>query len=182
LIYVNRRAPIFAALEASQFETVIDGLEGRYSIELHPAGSWTAVNVATLEMLSSSVAAQLDRSKAVRLDMAGVRALDTIGAWLLEKMSRRGTSAGHRVDMVGVADAYTGLMEEVRHVNRHNPAPAPAPNPVLIKVSDVGRSAVGATEDLTAFLQMLGALFVTVYRILSRPKSLRVTSVFYQLD
>ena len=83
--------------------------------------------------------------------------------------------------MVGVADNYAGLIEEVRQVNRHNPAPAPAPNPVLVKVSDVGRSAIGATEDVTVFLQMLGALFVAIYGVLRRPRSLRLTSLFYQL-
>jgi phospholipid/cholesterol/gamma-HCH transport system permease protein len=150
-------------------------------LELRPGGSWTAANVATLEVISGSVTAQLDRSKAMRLDMAGVRELDTLGAWLLEKMSRRATSAGRRADVVGVADNYAGLIEEVRQVNRHNPLPPPTQNPVLAKVSEVGRSAIGASEDLTAFLQMLGSLFVALYGVLRRPRSLRLTSLFYQL-
>jgi phospholipid/cholesterol/gamma-HCH transport system permease protein len=134
-----------------------------------------------LEALAGAVTAQIDRSKTVRLDMAGVRELDTLGAWLLEKMSRRATSAGHRADVVSVADNYAGLIEEVRQVNRHNPAPPPTPNPVLAKISDVGRSAVGATEDLTVFLQMLGSLFLAIFGVLHRPRSLRLTSLFYQL-
>src|SRR6202012_739868 len=51
----------------------------------------------------------------------------------------------------------------------------------LVKVSDVGRSTIGVAEDLTIFLQMLGALFAAIYRMLRRPRSLRVTSLFYQL-
>jgi phospholipid/cholesterol/gamma-HCH transport system permease protein len=150
-------------------------------LELRPAGSWTAANVATLEPLASAVTAQLDRSKTLRLDMAGVRELDTLGAWLLEKMSRRAISAGHRADVVGVADDYAGLIDEVREVNRHNPAPAPAPNPVVVKVGEIGRSAVGATGDVAAFLQMLGSLFLAIGGVLHRPRSLRLTSLFYQL-
>jgi phospholipid/cholesterol/gamma-HCH transport system permease protein len=150
-------------------------------LELRPGGSWTAANVATLEALSGAVTAQIDRSQTVRLDIAGVRELDTLGAWLLEKMSRRVTSAGRRADVVGVADNYAGLIEEVRQVNRHNPQPAPAPNPVLATISDVGRSAVDATEDLTVFLQMLGSLFLAIVGVLRRPRSLRLTSLFYQL-
>ena len=150
-------------------------------LELRPAGSWTAANVTRLEMLSGAVAAQLDRSNTVRLDMTGVRELDTLGAWLLEKMSRRAISAGHHSDVVGVADNYVGLIEEVGRVNRHNPVPAPELNPILVKVSDVGRSAIGAMEDLTVFLQMLGALCSAIYGVLRRPRSLRVTSLFYQL-
>ena len=150
-------------------------------LKLRPGGSWTAANVTTLEALSDAVTTQLDGSKALRLDMAEVRELDTLGAWLLEKIVRRATSAGHRADVVGVADNYTGLIEEVRQVNRRNPAPASIQNPVLVKVSDVGRGAVGATEDLAVFLQMLGALFLALFGVLRRPRSLRLTSLVYQL-
>jgi phospholipid/cholesterol/gamma-HCH transport system permease protein len=150
-------------------------------LELRPGGSWTAANVAALEALSGTVTAQLDRSKTLKLDMAGVRELDTLGAWLLEKMARRATTAGRRADVVDVADNYAGLIEEVRQVNRHNPTPPPAPNPVLARVSDVGRSAVGAKEDLTVFLRMLGSLFFAIFGVLRRPRSLRLTSLFYQL-
>ena len=47
-------------------------------LELRPGGSWIAANVATLERLSDAVAPQLDRSGAVKLDMAEVRELDTL--------------------------------------------------------------------------------------------------------
>jgi phospholipid/cholesterol/gamma-HCH transport system permease protein len=151
------------------------------ALDVRPGGSWIAANVATLETLSASVAPQLDRSTAVTVDMADVRELDTLGAWLIEKMSRRATAAGHRVEVVGVADSYAGLIEEVRQVNRHNPVPAPARNPLLVKVEDLGRWAFGAAEDITVFLQMLGSLFLAIVSVLRRPRSLRLTSLVYQL-
>ena len=113
--------------------------------------------------------------------MAEVRELDTLGAWMLEKISRRAASAGHRTEVVGVADNYAGLIEEVHQVNRRNPAPVPALNPVVARVNDVGRSAVGATEDVSVFLQMLGSLFLALVGVLRRPRSLRLTSLVYQL-
>jgi phospholipid/cholesterol/gamma-HCH transport system permease protein len=135
----------------------------------------------TLEALSDAVTAQLDQSKAVKVDMAEVRELDTLGAWVLEKMSRRAASAGHPAEVVGIADNYEGLIEEVRQVNRRNPAPAPGLNPIVAKVNDIGRSTVGATEDLAVFLQMLGSLFFALFGVLRRPRSLRLTSLVYQL-
>jgi phospholipid/cholesterol/gamma-HCH transport system permease protein len=150
-------------------------------LELRPGGSWTAANVTTLEALSDAVTEQLDRSKTVKLDMAGVRELDTLGAWLIEKMSRRATSAGHHTEVVGVADNYAGLIEEVRQVNRRNPATPPALNPVVARVNDIGHYAVGATEDVAVFLQMLGSLFLALVNVLRRPRSLRLTSLIYQL-
>ena len=128
------------------------------ALELRPAGSWTASNATVLEQLSKDVLTQLDRAAAVRVDFAGVRELDTLGAWLLEKLSRRVAYAGRRAEIVGIADNYSGLIDEVRQVNRQPPAPAPARNPVIAKLSDIGRATIGSKEDIEAFLQMLGAL------------------------
>ncbi|MDP1582659.1 MAG: MlaE family lipid ABC transporter permease subunit [Bradyrhizobium sp.] len=150
-------------------------------LELRPAGSWTATNVMMLEALSNGVAPQLDRSKAIKLDLAGLRELDTLGAWLLEKLSRRASAAGHPVEVVGVDDNYAGLIEEVRQVNRRNPAPAPALNPVVAKVNDIGRSALSARDDVAVFLRMMGSLFLALVGVLRRPRSLRLTSLVYQL-
>jgi phospholipid/cholesterol/gamma-HCH transport system permease protein len=150
-------------------------------LELRPAGSWTAANVTTLETLSNAVTEELDRSKAVTVNMTEVRELDTLGAWLLEKISRRATAAGHRAEVIGVADKYAGLIEEVHQVNRRDPAPTPTLNPVVAKVNDLDRSAVGATEDISAFLQMLGSLAFAFVGVLRRPRSLRLTSLVYQL-
>jgi len=149
-------------------------------LELRPSGSWTSANAAELERLSDDVMPQLDRSGAVKMDMAGVRELDTLGAWLLEKMSRRATSMDHRADVVGVSDNYAGLIEEVRQVNRRTPVPAPSHNPIVAKISDIGRSTIGASEDVTAFLQMLGSLCIAILGVLRRPRSLRLTSLIYQ--
>ena len=151
------------------------------TLELRPGGSWTAANAATLEQLSNDIAPQLDRAAAVKVDLAGIRELDTLGTWLLEKMSRRVTSAGHRADITGVADNYAGLIDEVRQVNRRTPAPAPARNPVVAKLGDIGRATIDAREDVAAFLQMLGALCIAILGILRRPRSLRLTSFTYQL-
>jgi phospholipid/cholesterol/gamma-HCH transport system permease protein len=150
-------------------------------LELRPGGSWIAANAAALEQLSDAVAPQLDHSATVRMDMAEVRELDTLGAWLLEKMSRRAMSAGHRADVVGVTDNYAGLIEEVRQVNRRVPASVPPLNPIVAKVSDIGRSTIGAREDVTAFLDMLGSLCIALLGVVRRPRSLRLTSLTYQL-
>ena len=70
------------------------------TLELRPGGSWTAVNGATLERLSDDVAPHLDRAGIVKVDMAEVRELDTLGAWLLEQLRRpdRGSPSGQPKD------------------------------------------------------------------------------------
>jgi phospholipid/cholesterol/gamma-HCH transport system permease protein len=151
------------------------------TLELRPAGSWIAANGPELETLCDSVRARLDRAGRVKVDMTEVRELDTLGAWLLEKMSRRPASVGRRAEIVGVADNYVGLIEEVRQVNRRTPTPVPVSNPLLAKLGDLGGAAVGTTKELGTFLEMLGSLFLAIARVLRRPRSLRLTSLTYQL-
>jgi phospholipid/cholesterol/gamma-HCH transport system permease protein len=68
----------------------------------------------------------------------------------------------------------------VRQVNRRTPAPPAPRNPIVAKISDIGRTTIGASEDVSAFLQMLGALCIAILGVLRRPRSLRLTSLVYQ--
>ena len=65
------------------------------TLELRPDGSWIAANVIALETLADAVAPQAERAKSLKMDMSGLSELDTLGAWLLEKLSRRVASANH---------------------------------------------------------------------------------------
>lgn len=160
---------------------VLTAISNDSGLELRPAGSWIAAHAAALERLSADVAPQLDAATAVRLDMSGVRELDTLGAWLLEKIARRGAHAGQPAAIAGVAENYAGLLDEVHQVNRNAPPPAAARNPVAVKLEDLGRAALSTSEDIAVFLQMLGALCAASLRVLRRPRTLRLTSLTYQL-
>ena len=57
----------------------------------------------------------------------------------------------------------------------------PAPNPLLAEVGELGGAAINATRELTIFLEMLGSMFLALANVLRRPRSLRLTSLAYQL-
>jgi phospholipid/cholesterol/gamma-HCH transport system permease protein len=119
-------------------EPLLTAMPSGELLELRAQGSWTAANVAVLEALAAAAAPAIDRAKMIRLDLAGLSELDTLGAWLLEKLSRRAVSAGHRADVTGIAENYAGLIEEVRQVNRRNRLPPPARNLVVVKLEEIG--------------------------------------------
>ncbi|ABD06083.1 Protein of unknown function DUF140 [Rhodopseudomonas palustris HaA2] len=150
-------------------------------LRLHPGGAWIAMHTAVLERLFDGVASQVAAAKALEIDMTDVVEIDTIGAWLLEKVSRDAAQAGRTAQFVGVADRYAGLIEEVRQVNRRGPKPRPSVNPIIARLDQIGRSAWSATQDISVFLAMLGALGVALLGVLRRPRSLRLTSLTYQV-
>jgi phospholipid/cholesterol/gamma-HCH transport system permease protein len=147
-------------------------------LELRPSGSWVAANGTDLEALLSDARPQVAQAQSLTIDMAGLRELDTLGAWLLEKTSRQ---VSGKVEIVGLAHDYAGLIAEVGKVNRRNAPPADAGNPVLVGLERVGRSAWGASEAAAAFLQMLGALCFALLGTLRAPRSFRLTSTVSQL-
>ena len=138
------------------------------TLELIPSGSWTAGYATALETLFDVVSPELQRTKGLKIDMAGVRELDTLGAWLLEKICRLARASGHPVAVVGVADRYAGLIKDVSLVNRDKPAGRPQQNPLLARLETVGRSTFSAVKDVSVFLQMLGALGAAGFGVLRR--------------
>jgi phospholipid/cholesterol/gamma-HCH transport system permease protein len=150
-------------------------------LELSPSGSWIAAYAAPLESLFNAVSPKLKRTKVLKIDMSGVRELDTLGTWLLEKMSRHALESGHATTVVGVAGRYAGLIEDVRQVNRHTPVGRAVENPILARLEAVGRSTFSAAEDVSVFLQMLGAFGSASFGVLQRPRSLRLKSLVYHL-
>ena len=151
------------------------------TLELSPSGPWTVAHGTALEGLFDAVSPRLAATKNLKIDMSDVRELDTLGAWLFEKMSRRALDSGHSATVVGAAGRYAGLIDDVRQVNRRKPVSVTAGNPALARLEVIGRSTFSATEDVSAFLQMLGALASAMFGIVRRPRSLRVKSLVYHL-
>ncbi|WP_456717002.1 MlaE family lipid ABC transporter permease subunit [Bradyrhizobium sp. USDA 4353] len=150
-------------------------------LELRPSGPWVSLNVAELESLTGSASAKLGAARAVKLDLGEVTEIDTVGAWLLERLGRRAAADGRKVEMSSVAENYLGLVEEVRQVNRREIAPVPHQNLIVAKLTDLGRSSLSAARDIAVFLDMLAALSFALVRTLRRPQSLRITSLVYQM-
>jgi phospholipid/cholesterol/gamma-HCH transport system permease protein len=71
-------------------------------LDLAAGGSWTAAHADVLERLIDAAAPQVAHAQRISLDMADVEALDTIGAWLLERLIRRSNLDGKRAQFTGL--------------------------------------------------------------------------------
>jgi anti-anti-sigma regulatory factor len=86
-------------------------------LELVAAGSWTAANVDHLERLVQVAAREAARARSVVIDMARVEQLDTLGAWLLERLARSSKLDGNETQFTGLKPHYRGLIDEMQRVN-----------------------------------------------------------------
>ena len=139
---------------------------------LRPSGAWTVTHIEALEALCEKVPPEAARA----IDLRRVTALDTTGAWLVEKLARR--SSGTRASLLDASETYAELLHAMEGLNRRLPAAKPHRNGVLDFLERMGHRFV---KESASFLEMLGALGVALFRVLRRPRSLRLTSTVYQL-
>ena len=116
-------------------------------------GAWTLANVETLERLYGDV------RPGAPIDLSGVTALDTVGAWLFEKLARRGAAPSSETAFIGVSDSHAGLLREVRGLNRGEPGGTRKAGYLIDRMVGMAR---GLAADSVAFLHMLGAVGVAL--------------------
>jgi phospholipid/cholesterol/gamma-HCH transport system permease protein len=164
---------------------VLDSTMTAGRLDLVAGGAWTAAHADVLERLVDGVAPQVTGASHVSLDIGKVDALDTMGAWLLERLLRpdRGGKPAKLagVQLTGVSPRYHGLIEEMHAVNLEPRPPAKASNPVLAALESVGRAAAASMTDVSMFLGMFGEFAVALGRVLVHPRRFRLTSTVYQL-
>ena len=149
---------------------------------LAAGGSWTAGHARELELLIDGLAGKASDAAALSLDMRGVDALDTFGAWLAERIVRDWQARGREAQIIGLAEHYRGLLQDVQRTNHKAQEGAAKQSWPLSALERIGRRVVELGRDLVPFLDMLGALVAAVGRTLANPRSLRVTSLVHHLD
>jgi len=150
--------------------------------ELSAAGSWTAIHAAELESLVDAAGNDPALMHASAINMRGIEAFDTYGAWLLERLAREGRARGRDLHIVDLDERYQGLLEEVHHANRETPPGKAPPSAAVRTLESVGRAVEELGRDFLLLLNMLGALGSALVSVLLRPKNFRLTSAVHHLD
>ena len=145
------------------------------------SGPWTAAQSASLERLVATSPSIDAQRRAVAIDISGVEHLDTMGAWLLERLMRGYQLQELKPTFVGVPERFRGLLEKIHDVNRSAPIQHPEKNRLTAALETVGHAAVDLYIDLKFFLTMLGAVGVSLAAAVLRPSSFRATSAIYHL-
>jgi phospholipid/cholesterol/gamma-HCH transport system permease protein len=162
-------------------EPTLSSRINREELEFTAIGSWTTAHADALETLVDAAAAHASDARSMAINMAMVGELDTLGAWLLERLVRNSSNRGMQVRFVGLPDHYRGLLDEIHRVNRRTPSSLEKKSRLLAGLEILGRGAVEVKVDLVVFLEMVTALSVAIAHVLVRPRTLRLTSAVYHL-
>ncbi|MEI9804916.1 MAG: MlaE family lipid ABC transporter permease subunit [Pseudolabrys sp.] len=162
-------------------DTLLEGKTEGERLRLVATGAWIATNAHRLEGLIQTETKRRDKLSKVDIDMSGIERLDTFGAWLLERLVRDFTARGGATSVTGLKEDYRALMEEVHAVKKEVP-PASASSQVVYALASIGLSIAQVGSSISSMVNMLGALAMTILRVLARPQTFRLTSLVHQLD
>ena len=151
-------------------------------VELVVTGSWTAAFAGDADRLVEEAGSRRGKPGRLIVNAAGLEALDTFGAWLLERLLRNGTARGQAVEIAGLPERYRGLVEEVRQANRREPAPRERLRTIAAGLDRIGRGLESLRAEALSFLFMLGAVGTALARVIVRPQSFRIASAVHHLD
>jgi phospholipid/cholesterol/gamma-HCH transport system permease protein len=146
------------------------------------AGAWTASTAQTIETLTDGAVESIAGLKAIVFDVSAIDELDTYGAWMIERLSRRCAELGISVTPSSVPVHFKALLSAIHKTSTASEQPSSRRNPVSAMLESIGRAFPGLASDVAAFAEMLGALAVALIRAILNPRRFRLTSAVHHLD
>ena len=144
------------------------------------SGPWTARGIGTIEPQLEAVRVPSNTQAVV--DGARIEALDTAGAWVLQKLLRRLRGEGIVVTLRGLRPEFAKLLEVVAQqvaTQADERAPAASPSPKALE--RIGRSAEAVFEQTVALLSFVGESAVAFARCVAHPARFRWRPILYNI-
>ncbi len=163
-------------------DTLLDGKAEGEHLRLAAGGAWIAVNARSLEAQVAQASRHTDGVKNVDIDMTAIQRLDTFGAWLLQRLVRDFKAHGADAKVTGLKDDFRQLMDELSAVKPEIVVPDTRAEAIVNAFGAVGENIVAVGDTLSSMANMLGALIVAFFRVLTHPRNFRFTSLVHQLD
>jgi phospholipid/cholesterol/gamma-HCH transport system permease protein len=146
--------------------------------DLELSGAWTARGVGPVDRAIGAVRVPADTAAVV--NCAGVQALDTTGAWVLQRLLSRLRVAGVAVSVQGLQPGFATRLAVVAPLAGEQglvPVSSPGPPPL----DRLGRRCATALEEGGALLAFIGESSVALAGCLACPARIRWRPVLYNI-
>ncbi len=136
-------------------------------------------------------AARLDRemrgvspgpAKAVSIDIGGVEALDTAGAWIVYRTIKRLRAEGYAAEFARARPEQTVLLDLVEANHAPVECRPPREPPIRAIVAHVGRATLEVIEEARKIVAFLGLTAMSVGASLLRPWRIRWTALVNHME
>ncbi len=161
---------------ASSLEVSREGAE----LVLRISGRWTTRELSRHDQTLRGLA--MEGVQSAVIDLSECRAVDSAGAWVLDRTLAELKRHGAEVSLAGISPAVETLLGTVaqRHVEC---PPEPAPdNPLIALCLKLGRETFGLIREANELLSFLGLSFLVFLRLTFMPWRIRFTSLVAQME
>ena len=152
------------------------------AIVLRLAGRWTIGASGALEDAAYAIETQAARFASAVIDLKDVQAIDTAGAWLIDRARVRLAKAGVNVDVRWAEARQATLLKEAHFRDFEEGLPPEKPEGFVDLLADLGRTMTNASKDFVSGVAFLGEVMASFARVIRRPASLRPTSVTFHVE
>ena len=152
---------------------------GAHAIAL--SGSWSADRAPAVEAVIAEIGRRLDGRPAARVDLSAITRLDTLGAYVLNRLKAEREKAGQTVELVSDRPEHGLLLSEVVYREREEPARGGEFGVVGILVN-IGRAVVRFGRDMVGGANFLGEVVVGSAGVVLGPRKFRGPSLVNQLE
>jgi len=122
------------------------------------------------------------RANAIELDLSGVEALDTAGAWLIVSLSDRLRAEGTELRITGVAPAQAALIDTVREAMAGEHILPKKERGFTAFLERIGRATVEGRDVFVEGLGFFGLVLARLVQTMLRPGRLRITSLVHHMQ
>ncbi|HEX7007878.1 MAG TPA: MlaE family lipid ABC transporter permease subunit [Alphaproteobacteria bacterium] len=165
--------------ERGWFETTQAG--GAWVVRV--GGRWDVRTVERLEAKLRTLAGPNGAAPSeARIDLSGLEALDTAGAWLLQRTFHGLARAGTRLKLEGVRPAHAALLERVAEaIGKPRFLPS-APSPLVALIVNFGQTTIEALAKGRDLIAFFGLTIIVAVRTLLSPRRIRWISLVSHME
>lgn len=150
------------------------------TLVLHAGGRWVLLGAAALDRQIDALA--LSGATRVQVDLSGLEALDTVGAWLLLRLQGRAAQTGAPVALDHLPPDFTPLLQQVAAHPVSAELPSPRAPSLLDGFAFIGRATIESFHELRDILGFFGLVVVTLFRELRHPGRVRLVSLVVHME
>ncbi len=145
------------------------------------AGSWSADRAPRLEKLVGEIAGRLQHGARARLDLSDVSRLDTLGAYVLNRLKARQERDGASIEIVSSRPEHGILLAEVQIHDEDKPR-SPDHFSVVSVLANIGEAVVRFGRDMVGGAMFLGEVVVGSAAVVLGPRKFRGPSLVNQVE
>ncbi len=115
--------------------------------------------------------------KVARIDLAGVTAIDTVGAWIVWRLADQ-----HTAEITGASQQAGRLIDAVGAPHQNAPITRPRPSTIIRVTESTGALIVALGQGTLGVVGFMGAMLVSGWDCIRHPSHFRMTALVRQME